>query len=64
MQSPLPLHRRARTWYGQRSAPAEPLRHAETADQPGVVLIPALRIAQLALQIRKAPVHGRLTALL
>ena len=62
MQSPLPLHRRARTWYGQRSAPAEPLRHAET--EPQTVRIPALRIAQIALQIRKAPVDRRLTALL
>lgn len=62
MQSPLPLHRRARTWYGQRSAPAEPLRHAEA--EPRAVHIPALRIAQLALQIRQAPVDRRLTALL
>lgn len=64
MPSALPLHRRARTWYGQRSAPAEPLRHADSAVRPRVVLIPALRVAQLALQIRKAPVHRRLTALL
>lgn len=62
MQSPLPLHRRARTWYGQRSAPAEPLRHAEA--EPRVVIIPALRVAQIALQIRKAPVDRRLAGLL
>lgn len=62
MHSPLPLHRRARTWYGLRSPPAEPLRHAEA--EPRVVVIPALRVAQIALQIRKAPVDRRLTGLL
>ncbi|HEX9939583.1 MAG TPA: hypothetical protein VGB15_20780, partial [Longimicrobium sp.] len=65
MQAPLPLHRRARTWYGQRSAPAEPFHHADPAAQPApAVRVPALRIAQLALQIRKAPVDRRLTGLL
>jgi hypothetical protein len=65
MQAPLPLHRRARTWYGQRSAPAEPFHHTDTAAQPAPgVRVPALRIAQLALQIRKAPVDRRLTGLL
>lgn len=65
MQAQLPLHRRARTWYGQRSAPAEPFHHADTAAQPApAVRVPTLRIAQLALQIRKAPVDRRLTDLL
>ena len=67
MQAQLPLHRRARTWYGQRSAPAEPLRHTDAAVHPAPAaprVVPALRIAQPALQIRKAPVDRRLTALL
>ena len=65
MQAQLPLHRRARTWYGQRSAPAEPLQHADAPAQAApAVRVPALRIAQIALQIRKAPVDRRLTALL
>lgn len=66
MQAPLPLHRRARTWYGQRSAPADPFHHADAAAQPAPAprVVPALRIAQIALQIRKAPVDRRLTALL
>lgn len=66
MQAPLPLHRRARTWYGQRSAPAEPLRHTEAAAQPAPAprVVPALRVAQIGLQIRKAPVYRRVTALL
>jgi hypothetical protein len=65
MPAQLPLHRRTRTWYGQRSAPAEPFRHADAAAQPApAVRVPALRIAQLALQIRKAPVDRRLTGLL
>lgn len=63
MQVPLPLNRRARTWYGQRSAPTEPLRHAEPPAEK-TVRIPALRIAQIGLQIRNAPVDRRLTALL
>ena len=60
MQSPLPVNRRARIWYGQRSAPAEQFRHAE----PEVARIPALHIAPVALQVPKAPVDRRLTALL
>jgi hypothetical protein len=62
MHSPLPVNRRARTWYGQRSAPAEPFRHA--GPEPRRVRIPALRIAHFALQVPKAPVDRRLTALL
>ena len=66
MQAPLPLHRRARTWYGQRSAPAEPFCHTEDAARPAPArrAVPALRIAQIALRIGKAPVDRRLTALL
>jgi hypothetical protein len=65
MQSPLPLHRRARIWYGHRNAPAEPLRHADPAvPAERSIRIPALRIAQIALEIGKAPVDRRLTALL
>jgi len=61
MQSPLPLHRRARTWYGSRIAPAEPLRH-QGGDPPPAV--PALRIAPLALPLPQAPFDRRLAALL
>jgi hypothetical protein len=61
MQSPLPLHRRARTWYGSRIAPTEPLRHASAA-KPGTV--PALRIAALTFPLPQAPVDRRLAALL
>lgn len=62
MQSPLPLHRRARTWYGSRIAPTEPLRH-QGGDVP-VAAVPALRIAPLALPCPQAPVDRRLAALL
>lgn len=62
MHAPLPLHRRARTWYGHRSAPQESLRHP--APLPAAPRIPALRIAPLPAQIRKAPVDRRLTGLL
>ena len=61
MQSPLPLHRRARTWYGSRIAPTEPLRH-QGGDLPPTV--PALRIAPLAFPLPQAPVDRRLAALL
>jgi hypothetical protein len=62
MQSPLPLHRRARTWYGSRIAPTEPLRHPAAAAQPAAV--PALRIAPLAYPLPQAPVDRRVAALL
>jgi len=61
MQSPLPLHRRARTWYGSRIAPAEPLRHPSAA-KPATV--PALRIAALAFPLPQAPVDRRLAIVL
>jgi hypothetical protein len=61
MQHVLPLHRRARTWYGHRSAPTEALRHPLPAEPERV---PALRIAPLPPQVRQAPVHRRLTGLL
>jgi hypothetical protein len=60
MQSPLPLHRRARTWYGSRIAPTEPLRHP--AAEPHLATVPTLRIAPLPLP--QAPVDRRLTAVL
>jgi hypothetical protein len=60
MQSPLPRHRRARTWYGSRIAPTEPLRHP-AATPPTV---PALRIAALSFPLPQAPVDRRLTAIL
>lgn len=59
----LPLHRRARTWYGRRSAPAEPLHHPLPAAEPRA-RVPAPRIAPLPPQLRQAPVDRRLTALL
>ena len=63
MKSPLPVNRRARTWYGQRSAPTEPLRRAAPLP-PAPQRVPALRIAQLAIRLGKAPVDGRLTGIL
>ena len=62
MQAPLPLHRRARTWYGSRIAPTEPLRHAAPGVKPATV--PALRIAALAFPLPQAPVDRRLAAVL
>ncbi len=66
MQSPLPLHRRERSWYGQRSTPATPRRHADAVPHPEApaARIPALRIAQIGLEIGQAPVDRRLTDLL
>jgi hypothetical protein len=64
MQCPLPVNRRARTWYGQRSAPAEPFRHARPEVPSAAVRIPVPRIAQIALQVAKAPVDRPLTAFL
>ncbi|HYH79900.1 MAG TPA: hypothetical protein VEX86_08880 [Longimicrobium sp.] len=66
MQSPLPLHRRERSWYGHRSEPVQPRRHADAVVHPEspAARVPALRIAQLALEIRKAPVDRRATDLL
>jgi hypothetical protein len=61
MQS-LPLHRRARTWYGSRIAPAEPLRHPSAAPKPATV--PALRIAALAFALPQAPLDRRLSTVL
>lgn len=61
MQSPLPLNRRARTWYGSRIAPAEPLRH-QAGDAP--TMVPALRIAPLAIPLPQAPVDRRLAGVL
>jgi hypothetical protein len=63
MQSPLPLHRRARTWYGSRIAPTEPLRHGGAA-APQPATVPALRIAALAFPLPQAPVDRRLAAVL
>ena len=62
MQSPLPRHRRARTWYGSRIAPTEPLRHPSAAAQTATM--PALRIAALSFPLPQAPVDRRLTAIL
>jgi hypothetical protein len=62
MQSPLPLHRRARTWYGSRIAPAEPLRH-QAGDAPAAT-VHALRIAPLAFPLPQAPVDRRLAGVL
>jgi len=62
MQS-LPLHRRARTWYGSRIAPAEPLRHPSAA-APKPATVPALRIAALAFPLPQAPVDRRLSVVL
>jgi len=61
MTSPLPVNRRARTWYGSRIAPTEPLRH-ETSAKPAAVR--AFYIAPLALPLPQAPVDRGLAALL
>ena len=61
MQSPLPLNRRARTWYGSRIAPTEPLRH-QAGDAP--VMVPVLRIAPLGLPLPQAPVDRHLAGVL
>jgi hypothetical protein len=63
MNPTLPLHRRARTWYGTRTPPTEPLRRAEP-EAPVRVHVPGLRIVELPRQIRQAPFDRRLTALL
>ncbi|HSU14280.1 hypothetical protein [Longimicrobium sp.] len=61
MNAQLPLHRRARIWYGRRAAPAAPLRHPSPEKRRA---IPALRIAALPPEVRQAPVDRRLTGLL
>jgi hypothetical protein len=61
MSTPLPLHRRARTWYGQRLGPTEPFRLPPTELRDRV---PALYLAPLAADVRQAPVDRRLTDLL
>ena len=64
MNPTLPLHRRARTWYGTRTPPTEPLRHAAAPEAPVRVHLPQVRIVELPRQIRQAPFDRRLTALL
>ena len=61
MISPLPVHRRARNWYGTRTAPAEPRHEPALPPRPA---IPVTYIAGLILPIGSAPVDRRLTALL
>lgn len=62
VKSPLPLHRRARTWYGART----PSTRARRPLQPEVrrVRIAGLVLAELPPEIRQAPFDRRLTALL
>lgn len=64
MKSPLPLHRRTRTWYGSRTAPEESPRHAATIPAEKKRRVPVLRIAELPRQVGQAPFHGRVTGLL
>ncbi len=62
MNTQLPLNRRARNWYGTRTAPS-----AEPQWAPGEerrVCIAHLAIAPLPPELRQAPVDRRLTALL
>lgn len=61
MMSPLPVNRRARTWYGSRIAPTEPLRH-EAGQRLVAIAVPQL--APLALPLPQAPFDRRLAALL
>lgn len=61
MNTPLPVNRRTRTWYGSRIAPADP--RPETP-APRRIHVPELRMAGLLLPIGSAPVDRPLTALL
>ena len=63
MLSRLPVHRRARMWYGARLAPAEPAQppspYAAARDA-----VPALRIAKLPIPLGGAPIDRRPPAFL
>ena len=61
MLSPIPVHRRAHNWYGNRTAPDAARPETPT---PRPATVPVLRIAGLPLPIGTAPVDRRLTALL
>jgi hypothetical protein len=63
MISPLPVHRRARNWYGSRIAPAE-ARPEVPAPRRDPRLVPVLHVSGLPIPIGGAPVDRRLTALL
>ena len=62
MLAPLPVHRRARNWYGNRTSPAEP-RHEAPPRDPRASL-PVTYLAGIKIPIGSAPVDRRLTALL
>ena len=62
MIAPLPIHRRARNWYGTRTSPAQPRREAPPRDPRGSP--PVTYLAGIHLPVGSAPVDRRLTALL
>jgi hypothetical protein len=62
MNTHLPLNRRARNWYGVRTAPSAEPRWASAERR--AVRIARLEFAPLPPEIRQAPVDRRLTALL
>jgi hypothetical protein len=64
MTSQLPVHRRARMWYGARTEPAVPNRPAATAAPVTRAAVPALRLAGLPIPIGGAPVDRRPPAFL
>jgi hypothetical protein len=62
MNTQLPLNRRARNWYGARTAPSAEPRWI--SGERRRVRIAHLAVAPLPPEIRQAPVDRRLTALL
>lgn len=60
MSATLPLHRRARRWYGVRDAAPTP----ERGHEPPARSIPLLTRDGRPLQVRQAPVDRRETSLL
>lgn len=62
MNTHLPLNRRARNWYGTRTAPSAEPRWASSEER--CVRIAHLAVPPLPPEIRQAPVDRRLTALL
>jgi len=62
MNTQLPMNRRARNWYGTRTAPSAEPRWASGEGRR--VCIDHLAVAPLPPEIRQAPFDRRLTALL
>lgn len=62
MTTPLPRHRRARNWYGMRTAPSAAPRWRPA--ESGRTRVERSAVPPLPPEIRQAPVDRRLTALL